>query len=61
MKPITLYKGNASYLCDTEARLAKFKAAGWSEDKPGAKKPEKGKKGKNAEKDDPGETPENET
>lgn len=60
MKPITLHKGNASYLCETEARLAKFKAAGWAEDKPG-KKPEKGKKGKDAEKDDPGENPDTET
>ena len=38
MKPVMLYKGEASYLCETEARLAKFKAAGWSEDKPRAVK-----------------------
>lgn len=34
MKPVTLYKGNSSYLCETEARLEKFKAAGWSVKKP---------------------------
>lgn len=45
MKPVMLYKGGASYLCETEARLEKFKAAGWSEDKPRvAKKGEKSKK-----------------
>ena len=47
MKPITLYKGNSSYLCETEARLEKFKAAGWSTTKPAAKKakdPDDGKK-----------------
>lgn len=53
MKPVTLYKGNSSYLCETEARLEKFKAAGWSEDK-------SGKKAKKSEKDNHDETSENE-
>lgn len=53
MKPVMLYKGGASYLCETEARLEKFKAAGWSEDKPrAAKKGEKSKKDEKPKKDD---------
>lgn len=49
MMPVMLYKGKASYLCETGARLTKFKAAGWSETNPNAKKPEKGKKAEKPE------------
>lgn len=37
-KPVTLYKGDCTYLCETEERLERFTADGWSKNKPRAKK-----------------------
>lgn len=59
MNVVMLRKGNATYACDTEERLKRFKAAGWEEIPPaqpagdGAKQPtkkqSKSKKTANAE------------
>lgn len=57
MNVVMLRKGNATYACDTEERLKRFKAAGWVEDSPpaqpagdGAKQPKRQSKKKTTEK-----------
>lgn len=39
-KAVTLYKEGNEYLCETEERLERFLAAGWTKTKPKGKKAE---------------------
>lgn len=56
MNVVMLRKGNATYACDTEERLKRFKAAGWEEIPPaqpagdGAKQSKRQPKKKTTEK-----------